>query len=65
VRCKMLAPSEHASRPPRPRPLRQTLLAAMVVIGATAFGAFILYFATEGLFLVAHQGAVRFGASVI
>jgi hypothetical protein len=27
----------------------------MVVIGATAFGAFILYFATEGLFLVAHQ----------
>ena len=43
------------SRPPRPRPLRQTLLAAMVVIGATALGAFILYFATEGLFLVAHQ----------
>jgi hypothetical protein len=30
-------------------------LVTAVVIGVTVLGAFILYFATEGLFLIAHQ----------
>ena len=32
-----------------------TLPAAAVVIGVTVLGALILYFVTEGLFMVAHQ----------
>jgi hypothetical protein len=49
----MLAPSEHRSRHLRPRPLRQSLR-AVVVIAAAVLGVLILFFATEGLFLLAH-----------
>jgi hypothetical protein len=49
----MLVPSEHGSRHLQPRPLRQSLR-AVVVIGAAVLGALILFFATEGLFLLAH-----------
>jgi hypothetical protein len=51
----MLAPSESGSKPSRPRRLRQTLPAAAAVIGATVLGALVLYFVTEGLFLLAHR----------
>jgi hypothetical protein len=34
---------------PRPRPLRQTLVAAAAVISFTVLGAVIVYFATAGL----------------
>lgn len=52
----MLAPSERGSTTPVPRPLRQTLLGAVVVIGAMALAAVILWAVTEGLWLVVHQG---------
>jgi hypothetical protein len=51
----MLEPSERGSSSPTPRPLRQTLQGAAVVIGATAFSAVILYLVTEALFLIVHQ----------
>jgi hypothetical protein len=51
----MLAPSEPISKPPQPKPLRQSLQGAAVVIGATAFGAVVLYLVTEALFLIVHQ----------
>ena len=38
------------------RPLRQTLMLGLVVIGAAAVGAVILYAATGWLWLVVHQG---------
>jgi hypothetical protein len=41
---------------PAPRPLRYSLLASVVVIGATALGAVVLYAATEGIWLIVHQG---------
>jgi hypothetical protein len=51
----MLAPSEQGSKPWPPRPFRQTLPAAAVVIVATVLGTLILYFGTHGLLLLAHQ----------
>jgi len=41
----MLTPTQH-------RPLRQTLLAGIAVIGFALFGAVVLYFATEGILLL-------------
>jgi hypothetical protein len=40
---------------PPPRPLRYSLLTSVVVIIAPAFGAVVLYAATEGLWLIVHQ----------
>jgi len=37
---------------PQPRPLRQTLGAAVVVIGFALVNAVILYFVTEGILLL-------------
>jgi hypothetical protein len=51
----MLAPSQPVSQPSRPRPLWQTISAAVVVIGVAVLGALLLYFVTDGLFLLAHQ----------
>ena len=42
---------------PQPnRPLRQTLLLGIIVIGVTMLAAVILYAVTEWLWLVVHQG---------
>jgi hypothetical protein len=38
------------------RPLRQTLMLGLVVVGAAALGAVVLYGATSWLWLVVHQG---------
>lgn len=38
------------------RPLRQTIMLGMVVVGAAALGAVILYGVTTWLWLVVHQG---------
>jgi hypothetical protein len=40
---------------PPPRPLRYSLLTSVVVIIAPAFGAVVLYAATEALRLIVHQ----------
>ncbi|HEV2716423.1 MAG TPA: hypothetical protein VGU64_14265, partial [Terriglobales bacterium] len=51
---EMLTPSQ--SGPRSHKPLRQTLLAAAAVIGATILGAVILCAVTDWLWLVVHQG---------
>jgi hypothetical protein len=51
------APARPRMFTPQPnRPLRQTLLLGIVVIGVTMLGAVILYAVTEWLWLVVHQG---------
>jgi hypothetical protein len=52
----MLAPSERGPTTPVPGPLRRSLLGAIVVIGAVALSAVILWAVTEWLWLVVHQG---------
>jgi hypothetical protein len=52
----MLAPSERGPRTPVPGPLRRSLLGVIIVIGAMALGAVILWAVTEWLWLVVHQG---------
>jgi hypothetical protein len=41
---------------PVPGPLRRSLLGVIIVIGAMALGAVILWAVTEWLWLVVHQG---------
>lgn len=38
------------------RPLRQTIMLGMIVVGAAALGAVVLYGVTTWLWVVAHQG---------
>jgi hypothetical protein len=52
----MLAPAERGSTTPVPGPLRRTLLGTIIVIGAMAIGAVILWAVTEWLWLVVHEG---------
>jgi len=48
------------SRPPPHRPLRQTLLAGIAVIGFAVLGAVMVYFVTEGLLLLRGQSQQAF-----
>jgi hypothetical protein len=52
----MLAPSEREPRTPVPGPLRHSLLGSVLVIGAFAIGAVILWAVTQWLWLVVHAG---------
>jgi hypothetical protein len=54
--AEMLAPAERGSTTPVPGPLRRTLLGTIIVIGAMAIGAVILWAVTEWLWLVVHEG---------
>jgi hypothetical protein len=53
VVLKCSRPPEHGSGHLQPRPLQHSFRAVLVV-GAAVLGALILFFATEGLFLLAH-----------
>jgi len=49
----MFTPTQH-------RPLRQTLLAGIAVIGVALLGAVMVYFVTEGLLLLRGQSQQAF-----